>query len=58
MEIDEFSHRNSKAKIVRIDMRKRDTGSHAIITCEKDDMGKYVKNYQSKGYSLVNIRSM
>lgn len=54
----EFSHRNSKAKFVRIDAKKRDGKGHAIVTCEKDHMGNHVKNYQKQGYDIINIREM
>lgn len=53
-----FTHRNRKAKFVRIDAKKRDGKSHAVITCEKDHMGNHVKNYQKNGYEIVNIREI
>ena len=56
--IAEFSHRNSKSKFVKIDFKRRDRNSHAIVTCEKDHMGNYVKNYQNNGYEVVNIHEM
>lgn len=52
------SHRFSKAKFVRIDVKKRDGKGHAIITCEKDHMGNKVKNFQKLGYEIINIKEI
>lgn len=57
--VQEFeSHRFRKCKFVRIDANNRNNGAHAIITCDKDNMGNYVKNYQRDGYEIVNIREL
>lgn len=52
------SHRFRKCKFVRIDAKKRDSDAHAIITCDKDNMGNHIKNYQRDGYEIVNIREL
>jgi len=58
MDGQEFSHRNLKTRLVRIDVKKRDSKAHAIISCDKDDLAKKVKDYQDLNYEVVNIREM